>query len=341
MNFKHVSMALMLCTVIISSTAFAVETVANTATEQTTQALHQNGKPGRGYKDRPGKHTHGAYPDKGGFIKEFKEDEAKLLDALDNQDKDEAAQSLKKFYTKAFKEMPKRNSELLDNLANSIDSLNLPAAAKEQVMAKIKNYNTERYQSIQDGAITFAQSLLELPAHRRNVAITEYNAYLVHYVFSGGKGRHHNGRMNRCDRNNMRREQAGAPRHMQGSPHGSRPEMNNGGMHNRPGMGMMQQGMIQGMCSQPGILIPIFMQQQPTPMPGYMCGGMNQWVPNPQFMGNGSICQAPQRPERPEIMGRRPGFRGGCQDRPEDNGFSQSPDCPRPNRDTEDQDIAE
>ncbi len=343
MNLKHFSMALMLCTVIISSTAFAAEATANTATEQTTQTLHQNGKPCRGDKDRPGKHQHGAYPDKGGFIREFKEDEAKLLDTLDNQDKAEAAQSLKDFYIKAFKEMPKRNCELLDSLANSIDSLTLPAAAKEQVIAKIKNYNTERYQSIQDGAITFAQSLLDLPAHKRNVALTEYNEYLAHYVFSGGKGRHHNGGMNRGGRDNMHREQAGTPRHMQGSPHGSRPEMNNDGMHNRPGMGMMPQGMMQGMYSQPGILIPVFIQQQPNPMPGYMYGNMNQWVPTPQFMGNGSICQTPPRPERPEFMGRRPGFRGGYQDRPEDNGFSQCPDCPRPNRDTEvqDQDIAE
>ena len=109
------------------------------------------------------------------FFKEFKKSEAELFDDIKDLDKTEAEGKVEAFYNEAFQNFPKRSNCGIDRVISSIEELKIPVETKALVIEKIKTTTNTQKNLIQQKAIDFAKSLLDLPQQEREKVISDYN----------------------------------------------------------------------------------------------------------------------------------------------------------------------
>ncbi len=329
MNIKHVTTAFILASAIFTQATFAADTQPEKPDGAVTAAAAEQMPPQFARRQAHMK-----------FFKDFKENEAALLQDLAGLDRKEAEARLTDFYTQVFKAIPERNSRFTSRVTAMISDMDIPDEVKEQVLDKIEDDPAAQTQQMQEEVINFAKSLLDLPAEKRENAIAGYNRYVARYIIGNG-GKKHN--MNK------------GPKHMgmmgmgrmdkgMGDNKENCPAANFNGMPMMPmrGHGMRNQSFSamppkQQMNPEEGMNNPGYMCMQPKPeghgpMRGFSGnmqrpGFMGKQCPQPMNMRNCPFFNMGMQP-KPQMMRRGPeGFPPAM--RPQDFNGNTGPRCPK------------
>lgn len=213
MNIKYFAAAFILGISMLSLSSYAADTAQNKAdsTMTATAPARQHMR----HRRNISKINSEFFDQKIEFFKKFRDSEAELFVSLKGLDKTEAESKIEDFYTEAFTNIPTRKNKGVNRIISSVEELEIPAETKAIVIEKIKTTNTAPRIKLQQKAIEFAKSLIDLPSEEREEAISDYNKWIGRHIINMGRrghGMHHG-------MNPMRR---GMNRNMSRPPHAHR-----------------------------------------------------------------------------------------------------------------------